>query len=129
MDFIDKTLRTHGAMVGRMLIGLLFLFSGVGIVMNGVDGFVGMIEARGLPMASLLAWIVVLIKIAAGGALMLGYKTKEAALALLIFTLLATVFYHMNLDDMNLFKNLAIAGGLMYVYIYGPGPGWKLKMN
>lgn len=129
MDFIDKTLRTHGAMVGRMLIGLLFLFSGVGIVMNGVDGFVGMIEARGLPMASLLAWIVVLIKIAAGGALILGYKTKEAALALLIFTLLATVFYHMNLDDMNLFKNLAIAGGLMYVYIYGPGPGWKLKMN
>ncbi len=129
MDFIDKILREHGAMVGRMLIGLLFVFSGVGIVMNGVDGFVGMIEARGLPMASLLAWVVVLIKIAAGGALMLGYKTKEAALALLVFTLLATVFYHMNLDDINLFKNLAIAGGLMYVYVYGPGQGWKLKLN
>ena len=129
MDFIDKTLRTHGAMVGRMLIGLLFLFSGVGIVMNGVDGFVGMIETRGLPMASLLAWVVVLIKIADGGALMLGYKTKEAALALLVFTLLATIFYHMNLEDVNLFKNLAIVGGLMYVYIYGPGPGWKIKTS
>ena len=129
MDFIDKTLRTHGAMVGRMLIGLLFLFSGVGVVMGGVDVLVGMIDSRGLPMASLLAWVVVLIKIAAGGALILGYKTKEAALALLVFTLLATIFYHMNLEDVNLFKNLAIVGGLMYVYIYGPGPGWKLKTS
>jgi putative oxidoreductase len=129
MDFIDKILRAHGAMVGRMLIGLLFVFSGIGIVLNGVDGFVAMIETRGLPMASLLAWVVVLIKIVAGGALMLGYKTKEATLALLVFTLLATILYHMNLDDINLFKNLAIVGGLLYVYIYGPGQGWKLKTS
>ena len=128
MDFIDRTLRAHGAMVGRMLIGLLFVFSGVGIINNGVEGFSGMIEARGLPMAVLLAWVVIAIKIVAGVCLILGYRTAYAALALLVFVGLATLLYHLDLDDMNLFKNLAIMGGLLYVYVYGPGAGWKLKV-
>ena len=126
---VDKMLRAHGAMIGRMLIGLLFVFSGVGIVLNGVDGFSGMIVDRGLPMAMPLAWLVVVIKIVAGAALILGWRTQQAALALLIFTALATLLYHLNLDDVNLFKNLAIIGGLLYVYVYGPGNGWKLKTS
>ena len=129
MNSVERLLREHGAMVGRMLIGLLFVFSGIGIVVNGVDSMVGMIDDRGLPMASLVAWIVVLIKVAAGGALILGYRTRDAAMALLIFTALVTLLYHLNLDDINLFKNLAIIGGLLYVYVYGPGEGWKLKTS
>ena len=128
MDFIDRTLRAHGAMVGRMLIGLLFVFSGVGIINNGVEGFSGMIDARGLPMAALLAWVVIALKVVAGVALIVGYRTAYAALGLLIFTGLATLLYHLDLNDMNLFKNLAIMGGLLYVYVYGPGAGWKLKV-
>ncbi len=60
---------------------------------------------------------------------MLGYETRKAALALIIFTLLATLLYHMDLQDVNLFKNLAIVGGLLYVYVYGPGAGWRLKVG
>lgn len=125
---VDKMLRAHGTMIGRMLIGLLFVFSGVGIVLNGVDGFSGMIEGRGLPMPMILAWLVVVLKIVAGAALMLGFRTSQAALALLIFTALATLFFHLDLEDVNLFKNLAIIGGLLYVYVYGPGNGWRLKV-
>ncbi len=116
-------------MVGRMLIGLLFVFSGVGMVLNGVDGVASMIESRGLPMASLLAWVVIVVKVGAGAALMLGYRTRDAAIALLIFTGLVTLLYHLDLEDINLFKNLAIVGGLLYVYVYGPGDGWKLKTS
>lgn len=128
MDSIDRILREHGAMVGRMLIGLLFVFSGVGVLMNGVDGLSSMIEGRDLPMPMLLAWLVVAVKILGGLGLMLGYRTAHAVLALLIFTGLATLLYHLDLDDINLFKNLAIMGGLLYVYVYGPGHGWRLKM-
>jgi len=128
MEMVDKMLRAHGTMIGRMLIGLLFVFSGVGIVLNGVDGFSGMIEGRGLPMPMILAWLVVVLKIVAGAALMLGFRTSQAALALLIFTALATLFFHLDLEDVNLFKNLAIIGGLLYVYVYGPGNGWRLKV-
>ena len=128
MDSVDRILRKHGAIVGRMLIGLLFVFSGIGIVNNGVEGFSGMIDARGLPMAVLLAWIVIAVKIVAGVCLIIGYRTAYAALALLIFTGLTALLYHLDLNDMNLFKNLAIMGGLLYVYVYGPGDGWKLKV-
>ena len=111
-----------------MLIGLLFVFSGIGVVLNGVDSMVGMIDSRGLPMAALLAWVVVLVKVGAGAGLILGYRTRDAAMLLLIFTGLVTLFYHLDLEDINLFKNLAIIGGLLYVYVYGPGDGWKLKV-
>lgn len=115
-------------MVGRMLMGLLFVFSGVGILMNGVDGTAGMIMSKGLPMAGLLAWAVVALKIIAGGALILGYRARKAALGLIVFTALATLLFHMNLEDIGLFKNLAIMGGLLYVVAYGPGTGWRLKI-
>lgn len=129
MNSVERMLRDNGAMVGRMLIGLLFVFSGVGMVLNGVDGVVGMIDSRGLPMASLLAWVVIFVKVAAGAALMLGYRTRDAAMALLVFTSVVTLLYHLDLEDINLFKNLAIVGGLLYVYVYGPGDGWKLKTS
>jgi len=125
---VDRILRANGTMIGRMLIGLLFVFSGVGIVLNGVDSFSGMIETRGIPMPMLVAWLVVVVKIVAGAALMLGWRTSQAALALMIFTALATLLYHLDLEDVNLFKNLAIIGGLLYVYVYGAGNGWKLHV-
>ncbi len=129
MDYVDKVLRAHGTMIGRMLIGLLFVFSGVGIVLNGVESFSKMIEMRGLPMPIVLASLVVVWKIGAGSALILGWRTAQAALALIIFTALATLLYHLDLNDVSLFKNLAIIGGLLYVYVYGPGNGWKLKTS
>lgn len=119
--------RTHGTMLGRMLLGLLFVFSGAGIILNGTAGVEGMMASAGIPLASLLVWVVVLVKIGAGGALMLGYQAREAALVLIVFTVLATFFYHMDLEDINLFKNLSIIGGLLYVYAYGPGDGWRIR--
>lgn len=124
---MDSILKAHGALVGRMLIGLLFLFSGAGMLLGGVSGAAGMIEMKGLPLPMLLAWAVVAVKILAGAALMVGYETKKAALALGGFTVLTILFFHLNLEDINLFKNLAIIGGLLYVYVYGPGDGWKLS--
>lgn len=121
-------LRTRGTMVGRMLMGLLFLFSGVGILLNGVAGTADYFTLLGLPMAGILVWLVIILKIGAGGALMLGYKVEQAAMALIVFTLMATWIAHMDIEDVNLFKNLAIVGGLLYVCAYGAGDGWKLKI-
>jgi putative oxidoreductase len=124
---MDKMLQTHGAMVGRMLIGLLFLFSGANILLSGsINGTASMIESVGFPMALILAWVVVAVKIIGGGALMVGYETKKATLALMGFLVITIVFFHFDVNDIQLFKNLAIMGGLFYVYVYGPGEGWKL---
>jgi len=122
------TLRAQVTTVGRMLMGILFVFSGIGILMNGVAGTADYFSLLGVPLAGIMVWLVIAVKILAGGALMLGYEVERAAIALIIFTLLATWVAHMDLEDVNLFKNLAIVGGLLYVWAYGPGNGWKLRI-
>jgi uncharacterized membrane protein YphA (DoxX/SURF4 family) len=53
--------------------------------------------------------------------LMVGYRVGVAASALILFTLGTTLIAHMDPNDTNLFKNLAIVGGLLYVVAYGKG--------
>ncbi len=120
-------LRTQGTMLGRMLIGLLFFFSGVGIIVNGPAGTGMYFDSLGIPMGSLLVWPVLMLKLGAGCMLIAGYRVGVAAGALIIFTLLATLIAHMDINDINLFKNLAIVGGLLYTMAYGAGEGWKYQ--
>jgi putative oxidoreductase len=58
-------------------------------------------------------------------ALVLGYKAREAALALAAFTLVATALFHNNwanqIDMLMAMKNIAIIGGLLMVYTFGAG--------
>lgn len=119
--------RTHGTVVGRMLMGLLFVFSGIGIYAEQTIVFTAAYyDSLGIPLAWLLVYVVIFVKIVGGGALMFGYRTGMAAGALIVFTIIATLAAHMSLEDINLFKNLAIIGGLLYVMAYGPGEGWSL---
>lgn len=122
-----EMLRGKGTMAGRMLMGLLFFFSGLGILIDGPMNTAMFFDSMGLPMASLLVWPVIILKIAAGGALIAGYRVGVAAGALILFTLLATLIAHMDINDVSLFKNLAIVGGLIYVMAYGAGDGWRYE--
>jgi putative oxidoreductase len=118
--------RSQGILLGRFLIGLLFFFSGIQIIVNGPENTTAMFVAMGLPFASLLVWPVLMLKLGAGGCLIAGFRVGIAATALIVFTLLATLIAHTNINDINLFKNLAIIGGLLYVLAYGAGEGWKV---
>lgn len=119
--------KTHGLLVGRVLLGLLFLAAGVMKLQGGVDGTAGMVEEAGLPMPMILAWIAIAIEIIGGAMLVVGYKTMHAALVLAAFTLIVTGIFHMSTTDPSLMKNLAIVGGLLYVVAYGAGNAWTIK--
>ena len=118
--------QTYGTTLGRMLMGLLFAFSGVGTFLGGVESTAGYFASVGIPMSALVVWLVIILKIGAGGALILGYRVGLAAIALILFTLVATAIAHLSFEDQNLFKNLAIVGGLLYVLAYGAGEGWSV---
>lgn len=114
--------RDKGTKFGRFLIGLLFFASGMGmLLMQGPTGVAVYFESLGLPFAYLLAWVVITLKILAGLAIILGYRVGLAAAALIAFTAGATMVAHRDFADPNLFKNLAIIGGLLYLMAYGPG--------
>jgi putative oxidoreductase len=62
--------------------------------------------------------------------LFVGFKTRWAALALIVFVLVANFVFHqfwamegpakMN-NEITFLKNLAMVGGLLMLYVAGPG--------
>lgn len=114
--------RTSGSKLGRALMGLLFLVSGIGILLSGPANTAGYFASLGIPMAALVVWLVIILKIVAGGALVIGKHVPDAAAALVIFTLIATLLGHFEPFDITaVLKNLAIVGGLLYAMAFGPG--------
>lgn len=74
------------ALVGRLLLALLFLPAGIGKI-TGFAGTVGYIGSVGLPLPALGAVIAIVVEIVGGVALIAGFGTRIAALILALFTL------------------------------------------
>lgn len=107
---------------GRLLMGQIFLLAGISKITQ-YAGTQGYMEAFGLPGA--LLPLVILLEIGGGLALIVGWQTRWTAWALAGFSLVAAAIFHNNFADqmqMIMFmKNLAIAGGLLFVAAHGAG--------
>jgi putative oxidoreductase len=125
-----NALNRYGPLAGRILIALIFLFAGFGKI-TGFEGTVGYIASKGLPLPHLAAIGAIIIELGGGIMLVLGWKTRLAAAALLLFTALAALFFHnfwaLSPDQaqnqmIHFMKNLAMMGGMLFVVIHGGGP-------
>jgi putative oxidoreductase len=117
------------ALIGRVLIALLFVPSGWGKI-GGFSGVVGYIAAKGVPMPEVCAAIAVATELGLGLLLLLGFKTRWVALLMAIFVLVISPIFHnywavpdaqVMAQKMNFFKNMAIAGGLLAFAAFGGG--------
>jgi putative oxidoreductase len=117
------------ALVGRILLALLFITSGFGKI-TGFEGTVGYIASKGLPLAALGAVIAVVVEFGGGLAVLFGFFTRPVALVMAVFTVAAAVFFHnywgvpadqvMNMK-IHFWKNVSIAGGFLLLAAFGPG--------
>ena len=112
------------ALVGRVLIGVLFLMGGIS-KLAAPAATQGYIAAMGLP-APVAAYFVALIVELVGSVLLIGgFQVRIVAAGLAVFTLLTAVLFHDNFADQNqmihFLKNFAILGGLLQVVAYGAG--------
>ena len=118
MDGLNKYI----PLISRILLGLIFVLAGFGKLMDPA-GNAGYVALGGLP--GFFVWPAMALELLGGIALIIGFKARWVALALAGFSLLAAVLYHNNFADqvqMIMFlKNLAIAGGLLMVYVHGAG--------
>ena len=110
--------------VGRVLLSAIFLASGIGKLEAPADT-IGYIASEGLPFPPLAYAAAVLIELVGGVALLVGFRTRIAAVALAMFSLATAVGFHSNLADLNqfihFFKNVAMAGGLLQIVAFGAG--------
>ena len=126
---MNTQLQNTTVLVGRILLGLLFVLSGFSKI-AGFDGTVGYIASQGLPMPKLVAALTVLVELGGGLALIVGFYTRQAALILAVFTLLAGFIFHnfwaadatsKMMQQINFMKNLSISGGMLILAAFGPG--------
>lgn len=119
--------------LARLMLSVVFLVSGAGKFMN-VMGIANTLMAKGFPQPTLFGYAVATLEIAAGICVLIGFKARWAALALLLFTA-GTIYVSHNFWDMDgmarvtnqvqALKNLAIMGGLLLLAAAGPGR-WSL---
>ncbi|MBT8114312.1 MAG: DoxX family protein [Arenicella sp.] len=108
--------------VGRTLLGLYFIIPGV-LKITGYAGTLALMQDKGVPLASALLPLTILIQVGLGLMLVLGKQLRISALTLFGLVLLINLFIH-NFWAMqgepsyahelqNFIKNLGIAAGLL----------------
>ena len=110
-------------LIGRMLLGHIFLLAGISKLGAGFASTQGYMESMGVP--GMLLPVVIAFEIAAGLAIIGGLFTRYTAWALAAFSVAAGVIFHFNpADQMQtilLMKNIALAGGLIILATAGAG--------
>jgi len=113
---------------GRILLAWVFLRSGFGKLDN-IAGYGAGFPGRGL--MPWMAWIAVPFEFFGAALLILGIATRYVILGFIIFMLVATFSSHAywnftdvaqrRIQDSAFWKNVAITGGLLILFVTGPG--------
>ena len=116
-----KLFQTLSTPIGRVFIATIFFMSGINKIF-GYAGTQGYMEAMGI--SGELLPLVIIVEVLAGLAVIIGWKTRLAAFILAAFSIVTAVLFHANFADQIQFimfmKNLAIAGGLLFLVANGP---------
>jgi putative oxidoreductase len=109
-------------LLGRALMSTIFIVAGYGKI-GAYAGTQAYMESMGIPGA--LLPLVIALELGGGLALLLGFQARITALLLAIFSIVSALVFHANLADQTqqimFLKNLAMAGGLLYVMASGAG--------
>ena len=107
-------------LIGRIFLSALFLIEGVGKLFTQ-EQVITYMEDYGVP--GMLFIPAVVVEILFPLLLIVGYKTRLAALVMALFTLTVAIIFHTDFSDgmqlISFLKNLAIAGGFMIIIAYG----------
>jgi putative oxidoreductase len=127
--YMSNAMQSPLTLVGRLLLAALFLPAGLSKI-SGFEGTVGYIASAGLPMPQWAAIVAIAVEVIAPIALILGWGTRWAALALALFTLVATLGFHnfwampaeqVMMQQLMFFKNIGVVGGLLVLAAFGAG--------
>ncbi|MGH8144569.1 MAG: DoxX family protein [Steroidobacteraceae bacterium] len=111
-------------LVGRVLVSLLFIITALLLMFRPVDFkyLESLIRSRGVPLAKLAMVLTIILELACGVMILVGWQTWIAAAILIVWMIPATLVVHapwkappeMQSNEIyHTLKNIAIAGGLL----------------
>ena len=117
-------LKAFPILIGRILLVLIFLQSGVGKIEN-FGGTVQYMASYGMPYTNFFLVGAIFFELVGSATVILGYFARFGALLLLIFLIPTTLIFHSNFADqvqMIMFmKNVSMLGGCLIVLASGAG--------
>lgn len=109
-------------LIARVFLGHIFFMSGLSKI-GGYEGTQGYMEAMDVPGG--LLPLVIALEVVCGLAIIAGWKTKWASIALGSFTMVSAIIFHNNFADQTqltmFMKNIAITGGFLLLAVHGAG--------
>ena len=130
MTALRNSIKHYAPLAGRILMSVIFLLSAYGKITAFAPTAANM-ASRGMPMAETLLVCAIVIEIVGATLLVIGWKTEWAALALIVFLVPATLYFHnywtfpqeqVRNQRNHFMKNLTILGALVFVIGMGAGP-------
>ena len=116
-------------LVARVLLMILFVLFGWQ-KLTGFSGTVAYMTSTGAPAPTLAAIIAVVMELVVGIAIIVGFFTRPLAALLALYTLGTALIGHhywtmqgveRYANTINFYKNISIIGGLILLFITGPG--------
>ncbi|OTG85149.1 DoxX family protein [Acinetobacter sp. ANC 4648] len=124
-NVVIKNIVTHNqaeailSLVARVLMAYIFILAGWGKI-TAYTATVSYMEAKGVSAA--LLPLTILVEFGGGLALLFGFQARFAALGLAVFSLITALIFHDSAEDATSFmKNMAMAGGLLFLMLHGAG--------
>ena len=120
-------------LLGRLLMSYIFLTSGLAKVFSW-DGNIQYMSTRHLPAIPVLLALAAVIELGGTICLVTGYQARVASLVMFGYMIVLTIIFHnywslpgnmAGMQETQFRKNLAIAGGLLFLAYSGPGR-WSL---
>jgi putative oxidoreductase len=126
---MNQFMNKFGPLVGRILMAVIFLMSGIGKVTN-FGGTASYMASKGVPLTDIALVITIIIELGGAAMLILGWKTRLAAGVIFLWMIPVTLLFHnfwaapdpQMTQHIMFLKNLAMMGGFLYVMAFGAGP-------
>lgn len=116
-------------LLGRFALVAIFLGGGFA-KLEDLGGLEGTLAVSHVPLPGLAAVIAAVVEFGGAIAILLGWRTRAMAIALIAFTVVATLLFHpfwnalgaMREDQyIHFMKNVGLVGGLLLLSATGPG--------
>lgn len=125
-----KCLICWAPLLGRIGLSAIFLLSGINKISNW-EQTAQLMQAAGVPLVPLFLVGAIVLELAGGLSVLMGFHARLGAALLIFFLIPATLIFHnfwvlqgqeQQMQMIMFLKNLAILGGLLLIVGLGAGP-------
>lgn len=124
-----NALQNWAALIGRIFVALIFIIAGIQKITQ-YHSMTNTLQQMGLPSSQWLLILAIIFELGGGLLVFFGWFARFGAILLFVFVVVATFLFHsfwtfqgaaMVNQMQHFFKNLSIAGALLYIMAFGAG--------